>query len=327
MIDKSNDICRKKLLDEEIEEKIWLLSTIIDSSPDISIFVLDKEYNYLFFNQKYKDIMKSIGRNNIEIGMNALNAIYEDEDRNKLKKSFDKSLGGEPFDTIDQYKNEKLNGFFWRNYFAPLRSKKDEVIGLTCFVLNITDRKIAEIENEKILKEKNMILKELQEKNEMLKILSETDDLTGLKNKKYILDRIEMQIAKSNRYDYVFSIIVIDIDKFKKINDNYGHLIGDEVLETLGKKIKNSLRKVDEVGRFGGEEFIVLLPHINKEDGFKVAEKIRKNIADLQWGFEVRITISSGVAQYSNETKESLINRADKKLYEAKKSGRNKTEV
>jgi diguanylate cyclase (GGDEF)-like protein/PAS domain S-box-containing protein len=327
MVDINKDICKKEILDEEIKEKIWLMSTIINSSPDISIFVLDKEYNYLFFNQKYKEIMINIRRDDIEIGRSLLNPMDADEDKNNLKRSFDRALAGEAFDTIEQYKNEKLNRFFWRNYFAPLRDKKGEVIGAVCFVLDITDRRQAEIEKEKILKEKNTILQELKEKNEMLKVLSETDDLTGLKNKKYILDRIDMEIAKCNRYDYSFSIIVIDIDKFKNINDKYGHLIGDDVLETLGKKIKNSLRKVDEVGRFGGEEFIVLLPHINKEDGFKVAEKIRKNIADLKWKFEISVTISSGVAQYSNETKESLINRADKKLYKAKKNGRNRTEV
>jgi diguanylate cyclase (GGDEF)-like protein/PAS domain S-box-containing protein len=326
MFDKCNGFCDDKILGEQMKDNIWLLSTIIDSSPDIDIFALDKEYNYLFFNEKHKNAIKSIWGKHIEVGMNMLKVINEDKDRKSAKLSFDKALSGESFNTIEQYYNKNLADVYWKNYFAPIRSKKGEVIGVTSFVLDITDRMNSEKEREKVLKEKDILLRELEEKNEMLKTLSETDALTGLKNKKYILDKIDMEIAKAVRYDYIFSIIIIDVDNFKKVNDTYGHLTGDEILKEIGNKMKNSLRKVDELGRFGGEEFIILLPHISKEDAIKVAEKIRKNIAELKWNFKTKVTISTGVAEYKKESMEDLINRADKNLYKAKKNGRNRTE-
>lgn len=118
-----------------------------------------------------------------------------------------------------------------------------------------------------------------------------------------------------------FSVLMIDIDKFKNINDNYGHLKGDEVLYYIGKTIKNSIRSTDIVGRYGGEEIIVILQNTSIKNGMEIGEKIRSKIEELKVpGIDLPITVSIGISQYPNHGhfKEELINKADQALYYAK---------
>ena len=120
--------------------------------------------------------------------------------------------------------------------------------------------------------------------------------------------------------------MMLDIDHFKKVNDTYGHLIGDEVLKTTAKTISSSVRRGDVIGRYGGEEFIVIVSSITQDKILKIAEKIRKTLKEITFNFDNKsffVTISIGIAKYDKDIDiDTLIGNADKALYKAKKSGR-----
>lgn len=158
-----------------------------------------------------------------------------------------------------------------------------------------------------------------------------TDPLTGLHNRRYFQDELNKELERSKRYHKNLALMVIDIDYFKKINDTYGHLIGDEILKRVSNLLKSSTRQSDIVCRIGGEEFVVVLPETDTEKAFFVAEKIRNVFAKTTFIFtntKINITISIGIAinEINNNIKpHDFIDMADKALYIAKNEGRNKT--
>jgi diguanylate cyclase (GGDEF)-like protein len=121
--------------------------------------------------------------------------------------------------------------------------------------------------------------------------------------------------------------MMIDIDHFKQINDTYGHIRGDSILKELAAVLKENTRKSDLVGRYGGEEFLVMLVETRIEEGYLTAEKIRKTIEQSVFAEGPRLTVSIGVEEYSGEKVSELIEKADKKLYRAKEEGRNRTVI
>jgi len=168
----------------------------------------------------------------------------------------------------------------------------------------------------------------LREKNVELHEISITDSLTGLYNRKHLMETLDKEVSRSQRHNHTFSLLVIDIDHFKKYNDTYGHLAGDEVLSRLASVFKGSIRSSDYAARYGGEEFIVILPEITPQQGVEAAERIRHKVAEERFGDDgesIKVTISVGVASYpeSGEDAESVIRIADEALYEAKELGRN----
>lgn len=168
----------------------------------------------------------------------------------------------------------------------------------------------------------------LIETNETLHQLSITDSLTGLHNRKHIMDLFSQEMARSIRYGHSVAILMIDIDYFKKVNDTYGHQTGDRVVSQLAGALMESARECDYVGRYGGEEFLIVLPHSNIESGAALAERIRHNISKLQipaGGNQISVTVSIGVSGYPNggSDVESIIREADNALYKAKADGRN----
>jgi diguanylate cyclase (GGDEF)-like protein len=167
----------------------------------------------------------------------------------------------------------------------------------------------------------------LEQKNVILKKLSITDGLTGLFNHRYTTDALAKLIEENNRYKEPLSISMFDIDNFKKANDEYGHLFGDEVLVKISSSIEGSLRKTDLVGRYGGEEFLVLFAHTGLKGAAESVERIIKSVENLKWEKEnFKITISAGVCEKKDEDIATLIKRADELLYTAKNNGKNRVE-
>ena len=160
-----------------------------------------------------------------------------------------------------------------------------------------------------------------------------TDDLTQLFTRKYIDQRLQQELDKAIKFDKPFSVLLVDIDHFKSINDKYGHDIGDNVLRQLSTLFLNSLREFDVAGRFGGEEFIIMLAETHIKEAQSIAERLRNDVQllsinDLEKA--IKITISIGVASYNkdnNGTISQLIKDADQALYQAKKDGRNRIQL
>jgi len=161
-----------------------------------------------------------------------------------------------------------------------------------------------------------------------LQKVATTDPLTGIANRRVFIDQAAVEMARSSRSGVPLSLVMMDIDRFKEINDSYGHQIGDEVLKEIASRAKDELRGSDLLGRYGGEEFVTLLPDTTKEQAGQLAERLRKIIEAKSFGFdgvELKITASFGVAEFGGDgsTYEDMINIADQRLYKAKRDGRN----
>lgn len=170
---------------------------------------------------------------------------------------------------------------------------------------------------------------ELAEANERLLVLATTDSLTGLANRRHFLEKLQEEIARSQRYGRPFSVAMVDADHFKSVNDTYGHDVGDRVLQRLSNLMTGAARDVDCVGRLGGEEFAILLPETNVQGGKVFCERLLSDIrdAEVDTGADpLRFTVSIGLTEVcQGEAKTDVIlNRADEALYEAKESGRDR---
>lgn len=156
--------------------------------------------------------------------------------------------------------------------------------------------------------------------------VSHTDSLTYLPNRRQIINVIQNEVHRAERYLTPLSISMIDIDHFKKINDTFGHAAGDQVLRQLATKLRESIREPDMVGRYGGEEFLVVLPSTRLKDAAEQAARLCKLVrsAEFEAGEKIQLTISIGVAEYQvgEQDWQKFLNRADLAMYEAKNKGR-----
>jgi diguanylate cyclase (GGDEF)-like protein len=168
---------------------------------------------------------------------------------------------------------------------------------------------------------------------EELKTASTTDWLTNLFNYNGLVEHLEVEMKKAKRYNYPLSLIMLDVDLFKQVNDTYGHVIGDELLKSMAEVILHNVRGADIIARYGGDEFTLILPETSKAQAYLVAEKLRRkmesNTFQFEGGVNLNITISLGIAINLPETdsSKSFIDRADRAMYLAKQAGRNYTEL
>lgn len=159
---------------------------------------------------------------------------------------------------------------------------------------------------------------------------AERDDLTGIYNRRKLMDILRAQLSGFQRYQHPFSLIILDVDHFKAINDHFGHLIGDQVLRRIAKHCGTALREHDMLCRYGGEEFAVVLPHASGTEAVRLAERLRDSIAGLDFtgcaGAHCTLSISAGVSACRSDDREveTLLQRADEALYQAKDLGRNR---
>ena len=195
---------------------------------------------------------------------------------------------------------------------APIRDERKNLIGHVISLVDITERKYAEMELER---------------------LARTDMLTAITNRRHFFELAEGQFAVAQRYNHQLAILMLDIDHFKSINDQYGHLAGDTVLQFVARECQSHMRSTDIFARYGGEEFIGLLPEQTEEGAVELAERIRQLLEQAEVKFEVwslKVTASFGLALIQNEsglTLEQMIDRADQALYQSKKNGRNRITV
>ncbi|MBE0499748.1 MAG: cache domain-containing protein [Campylobacterales bacterium] len=195
--------------------------------------------------------------------------------------------------------------------------------------------KTVEAKNRELTELNQSLEKKVYERTEELhdayikmKHLAVTDTLTGIYNRYYFNTALEKEIYRAHRYERSFALLMFDLDHFKKINDTYGHAIGDMVLLTLSNLVVSCLRESDIFARIGGEEFIIILPETGEELSLEIAERIRKNIESYSFEPVKKVTISIGLVRHkSEEGLEELLRRVDSALYEAKNSGRNRVIV
>ena len=188
------------------------------------------------------------------------------------------------------------------------------------FVKEFINNKTIENKNKK-LKEKN---KQINKINNKLKERSIKDTLTGVYNRGKIEDVLNNVYEKVQKNNKNFSIILLDLDNFKKINDRYGHPIGDKILKKICHLLNNNIRELDTLGRWGGEEFLIVCSKTNLKSAINLAQRLRKLIVKTDFPYVNKVTSSFGVASYSKgENLKSIIKNADDNLYKAKENGRN----
>lgn len=200
-----------------------------------------------------------------------------------------------------ELQNRHKNGtkFWTKLHIQPLHNNVGEKIGYQALREDITNRK-------------------------KLEVLASYDKLTGIHNRTKFDVLIEHEMDRFKRYGESFSLAIFDLDHFKQVNDTYGHLAGDDVLVKCANVMKGSIRTSDILARWGGEEFVLLLPHTNSEEAVGVVDKIRQKIENISFGSVGKVTTSCGVSQVkADETLNVLFKRVDDALYEVKKNGRN----
>ena len=197
--------------------------------------------------------------------------------------------------------------------------------------LNMENRRQQEIINQQNA-ELRELLSQLTQQNCKLEQMASTDALTGLTNRRRFLESLENERSRTERNGGALSLIMFDIDHFKKVNDTWGHAVGDKVLCEIAREMQLFLRKADSAARYGGEEFVILLPETELPGAALIANRLRQMVADTvitqDQGPPVAVTISIGIASLElDESGEKLLIRADQAMYRAKNNGRNRMEL
>ena len=211
-------------------------------------------------------------------------------------------------------------------HIAPVRAVGETISNFVAVKHDITERKQAEEEAKRAKEGLVLLNKELKEANEHILKMSQTDALTGLANRRTIDERMRHEMARAERLGCGFSVIIGDLDHFKSINDEFGHLVGDQVLVAAAGVLADQARPYDLPARFGGEEFMVLLPESSLADAMTIAQRIRTAILRIAVPEMPRqVTISLGISTWGQgDTLGELVGRADAALYQAKRRGRNR---
>lgn len=226
----------------------------------------------------------------------------------------------EDIQIIDQPRMRELMHFFMRLVTLITRISHENL-----------GRKAAEIKLKHLNENLEVLVaertQELEIANKKLKRLAEFDELTGIANRRHFEGSLQGEIERCQRYHRGLSLIMLDLDFFKQINDNYGHDVGDQVLKETASALACCMRENDHLARWGGEEFLIILPETNLKGALEFAELIRQRVMKMEILPDKRITCSLGVAEWHNESGPVLFKRADNAVYTAKNNGRNRVEV
>jgi diguanylate cyclase (GGDEF)-like protein len=210
----------------------------------------------------------------------------------------------------------------------PVATSIERLAAMLCYVLTIGQCAFLGLYGSSLRKMLYNRSFELKAANKRIEELAELDELTGSFNRRCIMRMLDDEIARAHRIKAPCSVALIDLDWFKRVNDAYGHPTGDEVLRTFAITVFANIRNIDKFGRYGGEEFLLLLPDTPSDAAARILDRLRAIIADLDWSafsLGLRVTISAGVATLrADESPDTFLARADSALYAAKARGRNR---
>lgn len=302
------DVTKEYLQDNEIE---GFLKVNIDL-----LSVMDIHGYYIRVNQAYERIL---GYKAEEIEGKSFKLLVHEEDipkTNQILEQLKEQKFISSFVNRTRHKDGTYRYLEWRS----------EMNGKYIYssARDITEHR--KLERELCEKNKNLarLTEELKEKNKILKNLAITDDLTGVYNRHFLNEKIKIKMDQADIENRPISMVIVDLDYFKKVNDTYGHPVGDEVLKSTGNLLKQMIRYSDMIIRLGGEEFVIILPNTTVDGAYNIAERIRQKIEQYNYPVAGRLTASLGVAQKKHsESFEGWYERTDSALYQAKESKRN----
>ena len=304
----NQDITERKQSQAALEEFNINFSSFLDQTSDF-VYFKDRQSRFKFCSQTMANITghahwrDMLGKHDSEVFPPDTAKIYQEEEVPIFGQGKPLLNKISPYYTADG----KL-GFVETNKW-PLIDKAGQIIGLFGISRDITERRKLET---------------------MLEQQAHEDYLTGVNNRRYFMELSEQEVSRAARYENPLSILMLDIDFFKQVNDTHGHKVGDYVLKKLAEVCRATLRAVDIIGRIGGEEFAILLPETDQGNATEVAERLRAALASTQVpieaGLPIHFTVSIGVTSMKSsvDNTDLLLSQADNALYEAKKTGRNK---
>jgi diguanylate cyclase (GGDEF)-like protein len=336
------DILNKRT--SELEKSQAQIETIYETSRDLGEILNLEEVTDEFLNIVQKILGYQFCSIFILNDSNTLSLLGEIKEGEKIKYSepVTKHLNGilekvtttgKPvriFDLTNAYGHQRESDEFKSLLAVPMISR-GKVIG----VLDAKSKRVGAFLNQdekifSILAGSAALAIENASLHQKTQELTITDELTGIYNYRYFIKKLSQEIKRAERYSQSLSLLMIDIDWFKRCNDTYGHLFGNKVLKELTQRIKDSVRDVDVVNRYGGEEFAVILPQTNNKDAQMIGERIRHRVESTDFeveegGLIVKVTVSLGVATYPENatTAEQLVEKVDQALYLAKGRGKN----
>jgi len=308
----------------DINELHWLLDIV--QSMDVGVVVLDRDYRVEVWNSFMQN---HSGLDGGDVMQRSLFELFPEIDRSWLTHKVETSvmLGTRAFTIWEQRpylfpfnSYQPITGLADQMYqnvtILPLRSSNGATDHVCLIVYDVTGVAV----NKRQLESANLQLRELADR----------DGLTGLLNRRFWESCLKKEFARHQRYDRTASIVIFDIDHFKSVNDTYGHQFGDDVIRMVAQITREHARESDFAGRYGGEEFVVLLPDTDLQGAAHFAERLRKAIETRALDFQGQpknFTVSLGVASLEPEMQahQQLIEKADQALYRSKESGRNRT--
>lgn len=298
------DITNRKLMEEMLIDNERRFRKVFEEGP-LGVAIISLDSRIVRVNQKF---CQMLGYSEKRLTDMNFPDITHPEDTEKDQMLSQSLLKGEiPLYTIEKRYLKSNKQVIWINLTSTLsRSEIGVPLYFIAMMEDITERKRLE--------------------SELFKAAT-TDKLTGIYNRQVLDGRMAEELERSRRYQQPFSLVMMDIDKFKLINDNHGHLTGDHVLQAVSETMKRSIRGVDLLGRWGGEEFMIVAPGTTAPNAVILAEKLRQALEKLEVDNLKNITASFGVTEYQAEDSlDAMIKRVDSFLYKAKQGGRNRVE-
>lgn len=315
------EIEKHKLTNEKLINSEMLLRNMLEIIP-VSIFIISRKTGRIVYLNKQAISLMDTSEASLK-GKEITPFIKYPEDKQFLMNCF-------YIHTImkkDNIQLKKMDGSEFVGLVTVIPTiYNEEEVAVAC-VVDMTEQK----NTEEILKQNNEDILKLNEEliniNNILTNKSIRDGLTSLYNHQYMNEIMEIKLKETGITKSNLCLMMMDVDHFKEVNDKYGHLVGDKVLKEIADLILKNTRENDYIGRYGGEEFITMLPDTDMDNALKIAEDIRRDIQNHNYDMDnLKVTISIGVAHYTGQSLNSLINSADVLLYQAKSNGRNRVE-
>ncbi|MET0014990.1 MAG: sensor domain-containing diguanylate cyclase [Sedimenticola sp.] len=295
---------RRIELEMALMEKEQVYRLLIENQTDLVVKV-DLEGRFQFVSQTY---CETFGKSEQELLGNQFMPLVHEDDRKSTAKAME-ALYKPPHKAYMEQRAMTKDGWRWFGWMdTAVLDDNQNVIAIIGVGRDITDKKQAEFRLEK---------------------LATYDSLTGLFNRQALEVRLKKEVDRASRYAHPLSILMLDIDHFKEINDTHGHQVGDDIMRDCSALLNELIRKTDYAGRYGGDEIIVVLPETSSSQAVELAERLRKRIADERFTMvenkTLNITVCLGVATYPDNARQQkeLMRAADDAMYKAKESGRN----
>ena len=308
-------------------ESSEIVDIVCNNNP-LAIAIFDMKMVYLFASEKWYQHYHITDKN--ILGQSHYDVFPEILDKPDWLDMHNKVLRGETFtQPHDAFEREDGSTQYIRWVMKPwYHEDSNEQGGAVLYSEDVTSQRELELERECLVNKLEIEIANKEALEAKLMAQAMTDPLTGLHNRRYFEQACEDEVKKVDRYHLNFSIVMFDIDFFKKVNDVYGHDVGDETLKLVADILNSSMRETDICARWGGEEFIVLVETESAEVAFEFAQRVRILIAETLFPKIGHLTISAGVSAYIPKTPvETCIKEADEALYQAKSSGRNRVEI